>query len=251
MKSGVYKFTNLLNNKVYIGSSKDILYRYNEHILGKGNSRVLLNAINKYGIINFTFEILEIYDIKITDTKESFRNYLYEREQYYLDQYYAYEFIKSNGKDNRFRELTYNLNPKSKGNTGSKWSKESILNLKKKIKENGHTCIGRICSEKTRLKMSSVHKERKVSVGINNPNFGVKQTIEKTNKVRDAFIKTGVTKLFNAIKDDIIYGPYRTSGECANELDIWKCQIKKCLSGKPKYKTAKGYTFKYITDEKN
>lgn len=243
MESGVYKFTNIVSNRLYIGSSIDISTRYNYHISGRG-SKVLKDSILKYGINNFKFEIVELISNLNFISKNEFRDYIFKREQLFLDQYYAQEFINSNGKDKRFRELTYNLNPTAKG--GSKWSDKSIERLKKKFKEKGHTCIGRIYTEETKLKMSSVHKERGVSVGINNPNYGKKQTLEKTNNTRDTWIKTGRRRLFNAIKEDIIYGPYRSSTECSLELGIWKCQIKKCLSNKPKYKSAKGYTFKYI-----
>ncbi len=63
MKSGVYKITNLINGKFYIGSSKDLNRRKKDHfrILSKGTShnKILQNAVNKYGIINFKFEIIE------------------------------------------------------------------------------------------------------------------------------------------------------------------------------------------------
>jgi group I intron endonuclease len=251
MKSGIYKFTNILNNKVYIGSSINIDIRYSAHIRGKGKSKILWQAILKYGISNFTFEILEIHDGLNFDTKELFRDYLFQREQFYFNQYFAKEYIESKGKDRRFTTLTYNLSPVAMGG-GAKWSQESIDNLKKKFKENGHTCIDRVCTEETRNKMSTVHKERGVSAGKNNPNYGVKQTLEKTAKVKEAFLKSGRIKAFNAVdKSGKVYGPYLTSTECANDLDIWKCQVKKCLAGKPKYKTASGYSFNYVTDEKS
>lgn len=78
--SGIYCITNTIDNKKYIGSSKDIGYRFKHHLYRLNNNRHtnshLQNAVNKYGISNFTFSILE------QCSKET----LIEREQFYIDQ---------------------------------------------------------------------------------------------------------------------------------------------------------------------
>ena len=54
----VYKWTNQVNQKSYIGKCHgDVNIRYKNHIRGTG-SKLLKHAFNKYGIENFTFEIL-------------------------------------------------------------------------------------------------------------------------------------------------------------------------------------------------
>jgi len=55
---GIYQITNKVNGKIYVGQSIDIERRWNQHRYGKG-SIILRNAILKYGINNFNFEILE------------------------------------------------------------------------------------------------------------------------------------------------------------------------------------------------
>lgn len=62
--SGIYKITNLNNNKVYIGQSVDVANRLIEHIkssLGIGSiaAQKIHDAIRADGITNFTFELLE------------------------------------------------------------------------------------------------------------------------------------------------------------------------------------------------
>lgn len=58
---GIYKITNQINGKYYIGQSVNIKRRWQEHC--KFNSReqdaVIHQAFKKYGIENFSFEILE------------------------------------------------------------------------------------------------------------------------------------------------------------------------------------------------
>lgn len=64
MTTGVYQIRNVLNNKIYIGSTAiDFNKRFKQHIKllkrNKHTSIALQRAFNKYGISNFKFEILE------------------------------------------------------------------------------------------------------------------------------------------------------------------------------------------------
>ena len=57
-KTGVYKITNLINNKFYIGSTSNSFYnRYHQHIsdykLDKKSIKILYRAFDKYGFENF------------------------------------------------------------------------------------------------------------------------------------------------------------------------------------------------------
>lgn len=254
--AGVYKFTNKNNNKVYIGSSIDIDHRYNEHmVLYKSNRKKgctkFYEALFKYGEECFDFEILELIDNSDTETFTEFISKIRTCEQYYLDLYYAKEHITTKGKDKRFRKLTYNINPKAEGGGGNFWSKERKEKLKLKYKTEGHTCIGRIMSEQTRKKISNTHKERGISKGENNPNYGKHRSKETDQRVLDGLFKAKNLKCFVAIKDDITYGPFRFIKECGRTLDIDFSQISKCLQKRKGYYTAKGYTFKYIENNEN
>ena len=71
---GIYKIENLVNGKIYIGQSINIERRWQGHRKGI-KSRVdkekpLYRAMNKYGIENFSFEVLEECEEEELDEKE-------------------------------------------------------------------------------------------------------------------------------------------------------------------------------------
>lgn len=83
---GIYKITDLTTGQAYIGQSVDIRERFRQHIksalsYGKATNR-LYQTMQKSGIHNFTFEILE----------EVPRDKLNERETYWIDFYKTKEF---------------------------------------------------------------------------------------------------------------------------------------------------------------
>lgn len=76
---GIYKITNLISGKIYIGSSTNIRSRIAHHYSDLKKQRHhnlhLQNSYNKYGRIAFISEVLE--DCTLSN--------LIEREQYYID----------------------------------------------------------------------------------------------------------------------------------------------------------------------
>lgn len=107
--SGVYKITNLLNCKIYIGSTKNITKRFKSHLAPGSGCKLLKAALKKYGKDNFKFEIIEEVEV----------DNLINREQYYLDTLlFAQDYIKGN--DLRFLELGYNICPTASSREGVK-----------------------------------------------------------------------------------------------------------------------------------
>ena len=84
--TGIYKLTNLKNQKIYIGQAVDIGTRWKDHIkAGLGidtPNNMLYTAMMEDGVENFTFEVLE----------ECGRSHLNDREKYYIDFYKAQEW---------------------------------------------------------------------------------------------------------------------------------------------------------------
>ena len=80
--SGIYKVTNIKTNEVYVGKSTTVATRWQNHtksafgLEGVADSQ-FQRALKKYGIQNFTWELLE----------EVPKDKLSERERYYIDLY--------------------------------------------------------------------------------------------------------------------------------------------------------------------
>lgn len=79
MTKGIYKITNKQNNKIYIGKSQNIEQRWQYHIYNYKTktewNKPLYKAFRKYGIDNFSFEIIEEinpYNNKEADKKEKY-----------------------------------------------------------------------------------------------------------------------------------------------------------------------------------
>lgn len=113
-KPGVYVIENLMNNKVYIGSSTmRIIKRIEHHIsmlrAGKHKNAYLQNAFNKYGETSFCASIIE--------TTEKHKTL--EREQYWIDR--------------EEKENLYNINHLASGTPNM--SKETILKRAETMKK--------------------------------------------------------------------------------------------------------------------
>ena len=95
----IYKIENTINGKIYIGKTEKTtaLSRWKEHLRARHREsckgRALYKALNKYGIENFTFTVLEE-----TDNCE-------EREKYYISLFDTYKngYNETLGGDGKLR----------------------------------------------------------------------------------------------------------------------------------------------------
>jgi group I intron endonuclease len=146
-KTGIYQIKNTVTGKVYIGSAVDIDTRWYIHKRdlknNKHHSYKLQNSINKYGIENFMFEIIEECDKKI----------LIEREQYWIDATKSFE-------------VGYNVAPTAGNCLGRKHSEETKNRMSNYWKEyhkthdNFNKGKKQETSQETRKKLSEAFKGR-------------------------------------------------------------------------------------------
>jgi len=186
----IYKTTNLINGKIYIGAhSTSVL---NDGYLGSG--KYLKRAIKKYGIENFKREILHLFNTK----EEMFSK---EREIVTVD------FIEENN--------TYNLKIGGSGGnpgivgafSGRKHSNETKKKIveKRKLQSPADAATRQKMSENNGMKNSAIAR-KKVADAL----CGSKQTETHKQKVADANI--GKVKINNGIIAKSV------SKEIANEL---------------------------------
>lgn len=85
--TGIYKITNNLDHRVYIGQAVDVHKRWNEHCkcacgIDCPSGNKLYAAMQKDGIENFTFELLEECSREELNQKETFYINLYQSVSY-------------------------------------------------------------------------------------------------------------------------------------------------------------------------
>ncbi|HLD91337.1 MAG TPA: NUMOD3 domain-containing DNA-binding protein [Patescibacteria group bacterium] len=153
----IYKTTNLINNKIYVGKDS----HSNPTYLGSG--KILKEAIVKYGKENFKKETLELRD---GDNWE-------EREIYW---------IKEMNSQNR--DIGYNILDGGNGRTSEDMSGPKHFNFGKQISDETKRKIsigntGKIHSEEHKRKISEALK------GFNNLNFGKHPSEETKKKLSD------------------------------------------------------------------
>lgn len=83
--TGIYKITNKINGKIYIGQSHDIFLRWQQHrrtFESRCSNYALYKAFEKYGFENFDFSVVEELpnDIEL----------LNDREKYWIKHFHSY-----------------------------------------------------------------------------------------------------------------------------------------------------------------
>lgn len=242
---GIYKIVNKLNQRVYIGQSKDIKNRWMRHKSCLNNNshenKYLQNAWNKYGEGNFEFIVIEECLLEDLDSKEKF----------WISEYDS----MNNG---------YNLAEGGNGCRGYKHSKDEIekmrnahcsrkvvqLDLKMNYiktwcsagtaaKALGHKSASGIlrCCEKDKYKKAYnyiwVYEDDYLSGNIDYEYY-LKENKSKPKKVSQYDINMNLVKIWNS------------AYEIKKELGYSNAQISECCN--KKRKTAYNFIWRF-TDE--
>ena len=212
---GIYKITNKINNKVYIGQSIDIYERWKEYfgcINDLSCNRYIHRAIRKYGLENFNFEII----------KECKREELNYFEIYYID------FYKST-----FDKFGYNITPGGQSidfNTenGQKIRKRVGASLKTHYKEVGTQSIK---DGWKKLKESNHYndylKKQKET------HLGKKFSEESLRKRKDTRLEKGLNKKVKCVEDNLIFESIKDCEKYYKEkLGINRVHVNEVVNGK-------------------
>lgn len=249
----VYKITNLINKKVYIGSSsvaRGYNTRWEEHQaaarLAKNPSYnyPLQKAIRKYGIENFSYEII-VDHITSQEEREIIERQCIEKFNSLTNTGYGYNQTLETQCALCDKEIKANLIKKVSKPCCLVDKNNNIVQIFSSVHEaakfakceNGPSNITRICNGESHsinglifrwldnenniiVPISKTREKRKPIIGIqiNNPN----------NK-----------KIFSSIL------------EASQELSVDRSSVQKCLKGESRYSHVGGYVFRYIDNDNN
>jgi len=126
--AGVYRIRNMINGKVYVGSSVNVRNRLNRHrrwlLAGRHGNRHLQAAFNAHGRDAFVFDVVDaVHDAASKRRLGLLKPQLLQWEQLWMDHYGSCD-----------QELGYNINPRAE------------------------SCLGVVHSEETRRKASAAQR---------------------------------------------------------------------------------------------
>jgi group I intron endonuclease len=226
----IYKTTNLVNNKIYIGKrifNKDKFFRNKYY----GSGKLLKEAINKYGLENFNREVLEEVD-----------NYLLEEREIYWIKFYNSTNL----------EIGYNLTiggnskyGRKIGHMSDETKKKISESIIKYFSENEGPFKNKNHSDETKEKISNKLKGRKLSdehvrnlaeghrgLKYKKPPKPKKVKIDQRKKIIQLSFDGEFIKEWNSIE------------EASKSLDLCRSGISRACSGV--YKQCGGYKWSYI-----
>lgn len=168
MPCGIYKITNIVNRKMYIGQSIDMEQRWKEHIIHhRTGNQILYKAMRKYGIENFKFEIQDICN------EEDLNNL----EIYYI--WYFNTYVHSDS------SIGYNMTTGGNTTKGFRLSDDTKLkisnSLKGKYSKEKNYNYGKSLTKEQRQKISNTLRGK--YCGDKNPNYGKKLSDETKSKI--------------------------------------------------------------------
>lgn len=213
---GIYKFTNIFNNKCYIGQSINLENRYKAHKRNYNNPKInsyntiFYRALRKYGFKNFKYEILEQSE---NFTKEE----LNQLEIFYINYY------------NSFRE-GYNMN--LGGNFTSsekKLNSEKVLKIKWDIIKTDKTFTQIAEEYNVKISLISLINTGKVWNYIGNFKYPLRKTTSARKGKNNGMAKITDNEVMN-IRKKFVYSDLNTIyKEYKNILSF--SEIKKIVYG--------------------
>jgi len=204
----IYKITNLMDNKCYIGQTTENNYEkyidnhFKYAFNNKDNGdRYFYNSIRKYGKKNFKWEILGFCD-SLEELNEAeieaiwfFRSFGSDGE--IMDSVYGYNLTKGGGGSSGLKHTEETKKQMSISNTGKKRTEETKKKISESKKGTPSSRKGKKLSEDTKKKIGIANTGKKHTeetkkkmsesrTGENNNFYGKEHTDESKKKMSDA-----------------------------------------------------------------
>lgn len=265
---GIYKITNKVNNKCYIGQSKDIIKRWKTEYKWHKLNNHLHSAFNKYGLENFDFEIIEECEPSLLNEREKFWINVYNS----FDRNFGYnKTLGGAGTLGRTFVMTEETKNKIRlTNTGRKFTTEQLEEFRNIIRDNQiviycyetnkyYTSIGNAARELKICKDSIRHVITRQDNHALNYRFckisdNINEFIESCQQIDKYLQEYNITlkqyycrqakpnkKQVLCIETNQIF---ESASEAARQMKLNKHCIIWCCNGK--YKQTNNYHFKYL-----
>jgi group I intron endonuclease len=158
MESGIYKITNKITQKVYIGLSSNIKSRFRHHRYYLNHSihsnPYLQKAWDKYGEENFTFEVVEYCEKEVLQAREGYWCELFNVHD--LDFGYNLRSSEEAGFFKHSEETKIKMSESKTGNKNSFYGKKHSTETKKK---QSNVKLGKTMSDSMKEKRRRYQKE--------------------------------------------------------------------------------------------
>lgn len=247
----IYLITNKVNSKQYVGQSKceDIEKRWSQHRNMTKNciGRYLLAAYNKYGITNFKFQIICITFDEACDQLEE-------------------EYIK---KFNSLAPNGYNLKPGGKSSKHTDEIKKHISEgltqeIRNRLREHAKNNLAfryykkytdeekKIISERQKSYWANLSNEMREEICKQRKNIikcGILKNGQISEKAKLALQKGSELNKKSVGKYNLqnnLLQTYESISAASRDINISHSTISKVCLGKPSYKTAGGFIWKFI-----
>lgn len=156
----LYKITNKVNGKIYIGQTNNLNRRWQAHknaAIKNKPEQIIHHALIKYGLDNFEFDHLAT--CKTWENANEMETFLVKQENSLLPNGYnntkgGFNAPKSEEFKQMMRDWHASLSPEEKERR-AQIHRENIYKL---FEEKGHPCVGRKWSEEEHLKQAEIRK---------------------------------------------------------------------------------------------
>lgn len=195
-KAGIYLILNKVTLDYYVGSAATSRFysRFHKHLISLVGSKIIKNAVRKYGINNFSFIILELFPEKVN--KEN-NKILLNLEDFYLKSLLP----------------NYNILTEAGNSFGYKHTEIDRIKMKANYSEERRNRIGLLNKDK-KLSKTTVEKMRQKALLRSSYTYS-EEGLDNLKKNSKPIV------VYN--KDGTVYGEYSSIVEASNSLN---CSVK-------------------------
>lgn len=225
---GIYKITNKINGKFYIGQSVDIKRRFTEHKAPHGRMTSIKFAIKKYGKENFLFDVIEECSVEDLDA----------REVYWIAKLKPQYNRDKGGRGALGHHVQSDVRQLLSEKSRKYWDQLSDAEKQAICQRLSGPPKGHPVSDETREKLRAANIGKAQSAETVDRR---RATIEKKKSAGYVQTNAGHNKKVRCLETNQIFDSVKAAGEC---LSVHPSCITGVLKGR--YKTCKGKHFEYV-----